>query len=234
MSLIINHLAMPTQPSKSEIEIVIDMTTSNVTSHNISTNNIHESSSFMMITIAKRLLMSLSSILTKFHAGYFRISLSLCGQALLWKTLIGPTHDTKTLRNVLGTLHPTIFLVLWDAPSVASLAWASILGVFDIASKMLFFLSLFLFMSLICRPALFKRSMRRFNVAWWAYSYPVTVLAMASIDYAEEVKGTISHLLMLLLLILSFLVSLALMLFTLLNSNMLLPDNDPIVNKLAT
>ncbi|KAF1865053.1 hypothetical protein Lal_00004427 [Lupinus albus] len=397
MSLIINHLAMPTQPSKSEIEIVIDMTTSNVTSHNISTNNIHESSSFMMITIAKRLLMSLSSILTKFHAGYFRISLSLCGQALLWKTLIGPTHDTKTLRNVLGTLHPTIFLVLWylalftlvllsilyllrcifffnmvkaefldhvgvnylfapwiswflllqsapfldpkttvyltlwwvfaipvvlldlkiygqwftkgkrflsmvanptsqlsvignlvgaqaaanmgwkesavclfslgmvhylvlfvtlyqrlsggkrlpvmlrpvfflffAAPSVASLAWASILGVFDIASKMLFFLSLFLFMSLICRPALFKRSMRRFNVAWWAYSYPVTVLAMASIDYAEEVKGTISHLLMLLLLILSFLVSLALMLFTLLNSNMLLPDNDPIVNKLAT
>ncbi|XP_019438040.1 PREDICTED: S-type anion channel SLAH4-like [Lupinus angustifolius] len=393
MSLIINHLTMPTQPSQSETEIVIDMTTSNVTSHNINTNNIHESSSFMMIAIAKRLLMSLSSILTKLHAGYFRISLSLSGQALLLKTLIGPTHDTNIIRNMLGTLHPTIFLVLWflslftlvllsilyllrcifffnmvkaeflhhvgvnylfapwiswflllqsapflapkttvyltlwwvfaipvvlldlkiygqwftkgkrflstvanptsqlsvignlvgaqaaahmgwkesavcmfslgmvhylvlfvtlyqrlsggkglpvmlrpvfflffAAPSVASLAWASIVGVFDIASKMLFFLSLFLFMSLICRPALFKRSMRRFNVAWWAYSFPVTVLAMASTHYAQEVKGTISHFLMLLLLILSFLVSFILMVFTLLNSKMLLPDNDPIVN----
>lgn len=70
--------------------------------------------------------------------------------------------------------------------------------------------------------------MKRFNVAWWAYSFPVTVLAMASTDYAEEVKGTISHVLMLVLLALSVLVSLALTVFTFINSKMLLPDDDPI------
>ncbi|KAE8659872.1 S-type anion channel SLAH1 [Hibiscus syriacus] len=338
-----------------------------------------------------RIKHSLSSILTKFHAGYFRISLSLGGQALLWKTLIGPTHDKSTLRHVVHMFHPTAFLLLWcfalfilsllsllyilrcffyfkmvkaeflhhvgvnylfapwiswllllqsapfvapkttsylvlwwffavpvvaldvkiyghwftkgkkflstvanptsqisvignlvgaqaaasmgwkecavclfslgmvhylvllvtlyqrfsgsdrlpamlrpvfflffAAPSVASLAWESITGAFDTASKMLFFLSLFLFTSLVFRPALFKRSMRRFNVAWWAYSFPLTILALASTEYAEEVKGSIAHILMFLLLSLSVLVSLGLTIFTLLNTRMLLPDNDPI------
>jgi len=72
--------------------------------------------------------------------------------------------------------------------------------------------------------------MRRFNVAWWAYSFPVTVLALASTNYAQQVKGTVSHILMIILLALSVLVSLSLTLFTLLNSKMLLPDNDPIAN----
>lgn len=74
--------------------------------------------------------------------------------------------------------------------------------------------------------------MRRFNVAWWAYSFPITALALVSADYAQEVKGTFSHILMLFLLALSVLVSLALTLFTLLNSKMLLPDNDPIIASL--
>ncbi|CAK8569057.1 unnamed protein product [Lathyrus sativus] len=126
-------------------------------------------------------------------------------------------------------LRPVLFL-FFAAPGVASLAWESIVGDFDTLSKMLFFLSLFLFLSLICRPALFKRSMRKFNVAWWAYSFPLTVLALASTEYAQQVKGIFSHILMLFLLALSVLVSVSLMVFTLLNSKMLLPDNDPIAS----
>ena len=48
-----------------------------------------------------------------------------------------------------GMLSPVFFLY-FAAPSVASLAWESIAGAFDIVSKMLFFLSLFLFTSLVC------------------------------------------------------------------------------------
>ncbi|XP_057435014.1 S-type anion channel SLAH4-like [Lotus japonicus] len=371
---------MAAQDPKPEIALVIDNTVSTIISR--------EPPSFI---VARRLLASLNSVLTKLHAGYFRISLSLGGQALLWKTLIGPTHDKSTLRHVVHMVPSSAFLVLWSlalftlallsllyllrclfhfnmvkaeflhhvgvnylfapwiswflllqsapfvapktatylvlwwvfavpvvvldvkiygqwftkgkrflstaanptsqlsvignlvgaqaaahmgwkesavclfslgmvhylvlfvtlyqrlsggnrlpvllrpvfflffaAPGVASLAWGSIVGGFDTLSKMLFFLSLFLFMSLVCRPTLFRRSMKRFNVAWWAYSFPVTVLAMASTDYAEEVKGTISHVLMLVLLALSVLVSLALTVFTFINSKMLLPDDDPI------
>ncbi|XP_010252457.1 PREDICTED: S-type anion channel SLAH1-like [Nelumbo nucifera] len=121
-----------------------------------------------------------------------------------------------------------VFFLFFAAPSMASLAWDSISGNFDTPSKMLFFLSLFLFTSLIFRPTLFKKSMKRFNVAWWAYSFPLTSLALASSEYAEEVNGEIAHGLMLVLSSLSVLVSLALTAFTALHTSMLLPDNDPI------
>ncbi|KEH36225.1 C4-dicarboxylate transporter/malic acid protein [Medicago truncatula] len=371
--------------SQSNIELVI--IEKNITNHN------NQKSTSLMFT-KRSLIRSITCILKKLHAGYFRISLSFGGQALLWKTLIDPTNDTSKSRHVLSMLPSSVFIVLWSmslfilallsllyllrclfffkmvkeeflhhvgvnylfapwiswflllqsapfiapktitylilwwvftvpvvvldvkiygqwftkgkrsflttvanptshlsvignligaqaaaemgwkesavclfslgmvhylvlfvtlyqrlsggdrlpallrpvfflffaAPGVASLAWESIVGDFDTLSKMLFFLSLFLFMSLVCRPALFKRSMRRFNVAWWAYSFPVTVLAMASTNYAQQVKGTVSHILMLILLALSVLVSFSLTLFTLLNSKMLLPDNDPIAS----
>ncbi|KAJ0085428.1 hypothetical protein Patl1_09238 [Pistacia atlantica] len=376
---------MATQNSSHfEIEVIID------TPATITTIATSDQPNLSLI-VSRRIKQSLKSILIRFHAGYFRISLSLGGQALLWKTLIGPTDDyTSTLRHVFHILHPTAFRVLWflalfvlillsllyilrclfyfkmvkveflhhvgvnylfapwiswllllqsapfvtpktssylvlwwvfavpvvaldvkiygqwftrgkkflstvanptsqlsvignlvgaqaaaimgwkesavclfslgmvhylvlfvtlyqrfsgsnrlpamlrpvfflffAAPGVASLAWESIAGSFDTASKMLFFLSLFLFTSLVFRPALFKRSMRRFNVAWWAYSFPLTVLALASTEYAQEVKGGIADVLMLLLSVISVLVSFCLIVFTLLNSKLLLPDNDP-------
>ncbi|BAT77721.1 S-type anion channel-like protein [Vigna angularis] len=375
---VLDNVGMATQGSRSQIELVVDTTTTTSTVSNSFSNYQHSTSSTTLLI----------SVLTKLHAGYFRISLSLGSQALLWKTIITSEEDTTTLPHVLSTLpsaavyalwslslftlvllsllyllrcffffkmvkaeflHPVgvnylfapwiswllllesapfvapktaLYFVLWwvfavpmmvldvkiygqwltkgkrvlssaagnptsqlsvignlvgaqaaahmgwkecalwlfsvgmvhyvvlfvtlyqrlsgrdgvpvllrpvlflfiAAPSVASLAWESIVGTFDTASKMLFFLSLFLFTSLICRPKLFRRSMKRFNVAWWAYSFPITVLALVSTDYAEEVKGTFSHILMLLLLALSVLVSFALTMFTLLNSNMLLPD----------
>ncbi|TMW82151.1 hypothetical protein EJD97_006654 [Solanum chilense] len=120
-----------------------------------------------------------------------------------------------------------VFFLFSAAPSMASLAWASITGTFDTASKMFFYLSLFLFTSLICRPSLFKKSMRKFNVAWWAYSYPVTLLALASTRYAKEVKGKVPHTIMLTLSSLSVLVIIALLLSTALYSKILLRDDDP-------
>uniref|UniRef100_A0A803MSK6 Uncharacterized protein n=1 Tax=Chenopodium quinoa TaxID=63459 RepID=A0A803MSK6_CHEQI len=76
--------------------------------------------------------------------------------------------------------------------------------------------------------------MRRFNVTWWAYSFPITVLAIAATEYAEEVKGKLADVLMLVLASLSMLVTFSLVILTLLfNSKMLLPDNDPFVSSSA-
>ncbi|OIT21106.1 PREDICTED: S-type anion channel SLAH1-like [Nicotiana attenuata] len=126
-------------------------------------------------------------------------------------------------------LRPSFFLFV-AAPSMASLAWASISGDFDMSCRMLFFLSLFLFTSLVCRPALFKKSMRKFNVAWWAYSFPLSFLALASAQYAHQVKGPVSAGLMLLLSALSVLVFVGLTVSTALNLDMLLADNDRYLN----
>uniref|UniRef100_A0A7N2KSL1 Uncharacterized protein n=1 Tax=Quercus lobata TaxID=97700 RepID=A0A7N2KSL1_QUELO len=158
----------------------------------------------------------------------FLFSLGIVHYLVLFVTLYQRFSGGIQLPRMLSP----VFFLYFAAPSVASLAWESIAGAFDIASKMLFFLSLFLFTSLVFRPNLFKRSMRKFNVAWWAYSFPLTVLALASTEYAQEVKGSIAHILMLLLLAISVLVLPGLMVFTLFNTKMLLSDNDPIVNLL--
>lgn len=70
--------------------------------------------------------------------------------------------------------------------------------------------------------------MRRFNVAWWAYSFPLTVLALAATEYAQEVEGGVSNALMLVLAVLSVLVTVALIVFTAIKAGDLLPHgNDP-------
>ncbi|XP_062106087.1 S-type anion channel SLAH1-like [Humulus lupulus] len=147
-------------------------------------------------------------------------SLGMVHYFVLFVTLYQRLNGENTLPAM---LRPVFFLFI-GAPSVASLAWYSINDKFDIASKMLFFLSLFLFMSLVARPELFRKSMKKFHVAWWAYSFPLTLLALAAIKYAEEVKGGIAHALMVVLSAVSVLVCVVLIAVTAVNSNILLPD----------
>lgn len=102
-------MAKLTQGSQSQIELTIVPTP---TIRTIATKNNQHS---LLIVVVRRIKESLRSILSRFHAGYFRISLSLGGQALLWKTLIEPidVDDTDTIRHVLRMFHPTAFLALW-------------------------------------------------------------------------------------------------------------------------
>ncbi|PIN04396.1 hypothetical protein CDL12_23067 [Handroanthus impetiginosus] len=155
----------------------------------------------------------------------FLFSLGMVHYLVLFVTLYQRLSGGDRLPAMLRP----VFFLFFAAPSGASLAWYSISGSFDTPSKMLFFLSLFLFASLICRPALFKKAMKRFNIAWWAYSYPITLLALASIRYAQVVKGGIPHAITLLLSALSVLVLLGLLLFTASNPKLLLSDDDPIL-----
>ncbi|GAB2225145.1 hypothetical protein Droror1_Dr00005933 [Drosera rotundifolia] len=156
-------------------------------------------------------------------------SLGMVHYLVLFVTL----YQRLSGSDVLPSLLTPVFFLFFAAPSVASLAWDSIVGNFDTASKMLFFLSLFLFASLVCRPALFKKAMRNFSVVWWSYSFPVTVLAIASTEYAQEVKGGVADAMVLILSLMSFLVMLVLSVLTLLKANtLLLPataDNDTVL-----
>ncbi|KAF5746082.1 hypothetical protein HS088_TW06G00247 [Tripterygium wilfordii] len=153
-------------------------------------------------------------------------SLGMAHYLVLFVTL----YQRLSGSNRIPAMLRPVFFLFFAAPSMASLAWHAISGTFDNSAKMLFFLSFFLFLSLVSRPILFKKSMRRFNVAWWAYSFPLTILALVTVQYAQEVKGSLAHAIMLALLALSVIMCLALMLFTAINSNMLLPEKDPILS----
>ncbi|WOL12656.1 hypothetical protein Cni_G21423 [Canna indica] len=152
-------------------------------------------------------------------------SLGIAHYLVLFVTLYQRFLGSDSLPSMLRP----VFFLFFAAPSMASLAWASISSSFDTCCKMLFFLSLFLFASLVCRPALFKRSMRRFSVAWWAYSFPLSVLALAATEYAQVVKGAVANVLMLILAVLSVVVTLLLMVFTAIRTGDLLPHDDPFI-----
>ncbi|CAN6837047.1 unnamed protein product [Brassica oleracea] len=130
-------------------------------------------------------------------------------------------------NNFPTTLRPVFFL-FFAAPATGSLAWNSICGTFETVAKMLFFLSLFIFVSLVCRPTLLKKSIKRFNVAWWAYSFPITFLALDSVHYAQEVKDHVASALMFIFSSTSVLIFLGVMLLTAANSKRLL-RRDPVL-----
>ncbi|KAF5182646.1 S-type anion channel like [Thalictrum thalictroides] len=150
-------------------------------------------------------------------------SLGMVHYLVLFVTLYQRTSGNQKVPVLLRP----VFFLFFAAPSMASLAWYSISGAFDTAAKMLFFLSIFLFASLVSRPALFRKSMRKFNVTWWAYSFPLTVLALASDEYvrALEMHSSSAHGLTLAFAALSVLVSVGLLMFTMLNTNKLFPED---------
>jgi ABC-type Fe3+ transport system permease subunit len=78
-----------------------------------------------------------------------------------------------------------------------------------------------------CRPALFKKTMKRLNVTWWIYSFPLTFLGLACAEYAHEVKSLTASGLMLLICIVSVLVFVFLMLTTVLKIETLLHKKAP-------
>uniref|UniRef100_A0A7N0RJS1 Uncharacterized protein n=1 Tax=Kalanchoe fedtschenkoi TaxID=63787 RepID=A0A7N0RJS1_KALFE len=150
----------------------------------------------------------------------FMFALGMTHYLVLFVTIYQRLQGSNSLPT---RLKPVFFLV-FAAPSMAALAWDSISpNKFDNSSKMLFFVSLFNFLSLVCRPTLFKKSMKKFHVAWWAYSFPLTILALASAEYAQEVQGVVAHSLMLALSATSVTVTLLLMVFTAFKSNGLVP-----------
>ncbi|KAI5006354.1 hypothetical protein ZWY2020_033597 [Hordeum vulgare] len=176
------------------------------------------------MTVIANLMTARAAAKMGWHEG--AVAMSAVGAAHYLVLFVTPYQRFLGSDSLPAMLRPVFFL-FFAAPSMASLAWCSISMSFDTGCKMLFFLSLFLFASLVSRPTLFKRAMRRFSVAWWAYSFPLTLLALASAEYAQEVREPAASVLMLALAVLSVLVTLALMVFTALRPNDLLPHDDP-------
>jgi len=77
---------------------------------------------------------------------------------------------------------------------------------------------------------MFKKSMKRFNVTWWLYSFPLTFLGLACAQYAEDVKSGMASWLMLVICMVSVLIFIGLMIVTVLKIEMLLNKNAPIIS----
>lgn len=123
----------------------------------------------------------------------FLWAVGLAHYLVLFVTLYQRLPTSETLPK---ELHPVFFLFL-AAPATASWAWETIFGEFDTVSRIMYFVSLFIYTSLVVRVKLFRGF--RFSISWWAYTYPMTSTSIATIRYSEQVPHLSTHVLAVLL-----------------------------------
>ncbi|KAL5226681.1 hypothetical protein ABZP36_014946 [Zizania latifolia] len=70
------------------------------------------------------------------------------------------------------------------------MAWAKIVGEFDYGTCIIYFIALFLYMSLAVRINFFKGF--KLSLAWWAYTVPMTDVALVMIYYTTEVTNVLT------------------------------------------
>ncbi|KAL3653584.1 hypothetical protein CASFOL_003265 [Castilleja foliolosa] len=119
----------------------------------------------------------------------FFFAVGLAHYTVLFVTLYQRLPTNETLPK---ELHPVFFLFV-AAPSVASMAWAKIQGSFDYGSRISYFIAMFLYFSLAVRVNFFRGF--RFSLAWWAYTFPMTGAAIATIRYSDMVTSVATKIL---------------------------------------
>ena len=108
-----------------------------------------------------------------------------------------PSNHLSIVGNFVGALLGSrmglreLPIFFFTVPNVASMAWATISGEFGHGPKLLYFVSLFLYASLVVRINLFRGV--RFSLTWWAYTFPLTSAALATVLYASEVDNMLTR-----------------------------------------
>ncbi|CAN8264994.1 unnamed protein product [Cochlearia groenlandica] len=142
----------------------------------------------------------------------FFYAVGMAHYLVLFVTLYQRLPTNETLPK---DLHPVFFLFV-AAPSVASMAWAKVTGSFDYGSKVCYFIAIFLYFSLAVRINFFRGI--KFSLSWWAYTFPMTGAAIATIKYATVVKGTTTQVMCVILCAISTLVVFALLITTIIHA----------------
>ncbi|XP_028786675.1 S-type anion channel SLAH2 isoform X1 [Neltuma alba] len=142
----------------------------------------------------------------------FFFAVGLAHYTVLFVTLYQRLPTNETLPK---ELHPVFFLFV-AAPSVASMAWARIQDSFDYGSRIAYFIALFLYFSLAVRVNFFRGF--KFSLAWWAYTFPMTGAAIATIRYSNQVTNIVTKVLCVILSLISTLTVTALLVSTVLHA----------------
>ncbi|PKA59041.1 S-type anion channel SLAH3 [Apostasia shenzhenica] len=142
----------------------------------------------------------------------FFFAVGLAHYVVLFVTLYQRLPTNETLPK---ELHPVFFLFI-AAPSIACMAWDKITGSFGLGSRIAYFIALFLYASLVVRINFFRGF--RFSLAWWAYTFPTTSAAIATIHYSVEVNNHFTEAIAVALSTISTFTVLVLLIFTILHA----------------
>ncbi|KAE8676171.1 S-type anion channel SLAH3 [Hibiscus syriacus] len=160
------------------------------------------------------------------------------GQRRLSK-VANPSKHLSVVGNFVGALlgasmglkeGPIFFLCCWSgslhcpvSPSVASMAWASIQGSFDYGSRIPYFISLFLYFSLVIPKNIYTEPTEYYGP--WAgdplppaYTFPMTGAVIAMIRYSSAVTNIVTQTLSVMLSIVATLTVTVLLVTTILHA----------------
>jgi len=84
-------------------------------------------------------------------------------------------------------LSPTIF-ILMAPPSVGTIAWYSLTGEIDAFTRILYSISLFLFIVAIMQYKLYL-NIKSFHLSWWSFSFPLATSILATFTMAEALDS---------------------------------------------
>ena len=98
----------------------------------------------------------------------------------------------KRFRSIELHLHPILFLFV-APPAAAALAQAQLTSgkQMDHLAKSFFFISFFLFLSLLHCLVLFVRR-APFTIGYWAYTFPMAALGTSATEYATTTKSDVA------------------------------------------
>ena len=122
--------------------------------------------------------------------GYHEISWFFFSIGMLfWIVLLTLVFNRVLFHDPLpAKLEPTLFILI-APPAVGFLSWVKLSGGVDEMGRMLYYLALFFSLFLLTQV---KRLARLpFFLSWWAYSFPLAAITIASWVMHEQLGGTI-------------------------------------------
>jgi len=103
---------------------------------------------------------------------------------LLWPVLLTIVFNRVLFHQPLPEkLMPTLFILV-APPAVGFIAYVRLTGGVDVFAQILYFAALFLTLLLFTQVTRFLKL--RFYLSWWAYSFPLAAIAIASMVMAER------------------------------------------------
>ncbi len=122
--------------------------------------------------------------------GYHEISWFFFSIGMLfWIVLLTLVFNRVLFHDPLpAKLEPTLFILI-APPAVGFLSWVKLTGGVDEVGRLLYYLALFFSLFLLTQV---KRLARLpFFLSWWAYSFPLAAITIASWVMHEQLGGTI-------------------------------------------
>ncbi|HHO60024.1 MAG TPA: C4-dicarboxylate ABC transporter [Thiotrichales bacterium] len=110
---------------------------------------------------------------------------------LFWIVLLTLVFNRVLFHDPLpAKLEPTLFILI-APPAVGFVSWVKLTGGVDEFGRVLYYLALFFSLFLLTQV---KRLARLpFFLSWWAYSFPLAAITIASWEMHEQLGGVVYH-----------------------------------------